>query len=218
MKVVGRQARWQNPLSPPSSGNAVCSWLNGVGEICTHFHPFGKFLSNGKTEKLLHGKTSHHLHEFTNCHASAFYSQHRVKKYMQPWSMVLSCALLHTFSLPPSSHQPVSPHFVVHGRKASPDRPDLPPSLSPLFVILFLYLERQPPPSPSRARSVCPSVDLGAHSLHHSFTSTRETIHRERERGLEAACSVLRPPLILACIIKQVPQSQTAARCTLHCR
>ena len=22
---------------------------------------------------------------FTNCHASAFYSQHRVKKYMQPW-------------------------------------------------------------------------------------------------------------------------------------
>ena len=82
MKVVGRQARWQNPHSPPSPGNAVCSWLNGVGEVCTHFHPFGKFLSNGKTEKLLHGKTSHHLHEFTNCHASAFYSQHRVKKYM----------------------------------------------------------------------------------------------------------------------------------------
>ena len=115
-----------------------------------------------------------------------------------------------TFSLPPSSHQPVSPHFVVHGRKAGPDRPDRPTSLSPLFVILFLYLERQPPPpSPSRARSVCPSVDLGAHSLHHSFTSTRETIHRERPRG-----RFLRPPLILACIIKQVPQSQTAAA---HC-
>ena len=105
--------------------------------------------------------------------------------------------------------------------KPRPTRRSRPPSLSPLFVILFLYLERQPrppPPSPSRARSVCPSVDLGAHSLHHSFTSTRETIHRESERGLEAACSVLRPPLILACIIKQVPQSQTAARCTLHCR
>lgn len=61
MKVVGRQARWQNPHSPPSPGNAVCSWLNGVGEVCTHFHPFGKFLSNGKTEKLLHGKTSLHV-------------------------------------------------------------------------------------------------------------------------------------------------------------
>ena len=85
MKVVSRQASWQSPHSPPSPGNAVCSWLNGVGEVCTHFHPFGKFLSNGKTEKLLHGKTSHHLHEFTNCHASAFYDQHRVKKYMEPW-------------------------------------------------------------------------------------------------------------------------------------
>ena len=64
MKVVGRQARWQNPHSPPSPGNAVCSWLNGVGEVCTHFHPFGKFLSNGKTGKLLHGKTSLHLHVY----------------------------------------------------------------------------------------------------------------------------------------------------------
>ena len=109
------------------------------------------------------------------------------------WSMDGALLRIITFSLPPSSHQiPVSPHFMVHGRKASPDRPDLPPSLSPLFVILFLYLERQPPPpppSPSRARSVCPSVDLGAHSLHHSFTSTRETIHTERPRG-----RLLRPP------------------------
>ena len=49
MKVVGRQARWQNPHSPPSPGNAVCSWLNGVGEVCTHFHPFGKFFVKRKT-------------------------------------------------------------------------------------------------------------------------------------------------------------------------
>ena len=54
MKVVSRQARWQNPHSPPSPGNAVCSWLNGVAEVCTHFQPFGKFFvkrSNGNPEQ-----------------------------------------------------------------------------------------------------------------------------------------------------------------------
>ena len=37
-----------------------------------------------QTEKLPHEKHRIIL-MFTNCHASAFYSQHRVKKYMQPW-------------------------------------------------------------------------------------------------------------------------------------
>ena len=134
------------------------------------------------------------------------------------WSMDGALLRMITFSLPPSSHQPVSPHFVVHGRKASPDRPDgadLPPFLRYLSFFSFIWRDsRTPPPSPSRARSVCPSVDLGAHSLHHSFTSTRETIHRERPRG-----RLLRPPSSTdSCMHNKAGPPKPNRRCTLHCR
>ena len=118
-----------------------------------------------------------------------------------------------TFSLlpPPINLFPlISWCTAAAAKQAQTDPTSLPPFLRYLSFFSFIWRDsRTPPPSPSRARSVCPSVDLGAHSLHHSFTSTRETIHRERPRG-----RWLRPPLILACIIKQVPQSQTAAA---HC-
>ena len=128
--------------------------------------------------------------------------------------MVLFSALLHSLSLLPLINLFPLISWCMAAKQAQTD----PPSLSPLFVILFLYLEGQPrlPPSsppPPRARdlSAPPSVDLGAHSLHHSFTSTRETIYRERPRG-----RFLRPPSSTdSCMHNKAgPQSQTAAA---HC-
>ena len=130
-------------------------------------------------------------------------------------SMVLFFALLHSLSLlPPINLFPLI-SWCMAAKQAQTD----PPASLPFSVICHSFpLSGETAaaivPARSVRPSVPPSVDLGAHSLHHSFTSTRETIHGERERGLEAASSVLRPPLILACIIKQVPQSQTAAA---HC-
>ena len=120
-----------------------------------------------------------------------------------------------TFSFPPSSHQPLSPHFVVHGRKASPDRPSgLPPFLRYLSFFSFIWRDSRR----HRPRAICPSFrpSLGRPrcALTTPFIHFHPRNHPQRERGLEAASSVLRPPLILACIIKQVPQSQTAAA---HC-
>ena len=109
------------------------------------------------------------------------------------WSMDGALLRMITFSLPPSSHQPVSPHFVVHGRKASPDRPDgadRPPFLRYLSFFSFIWRDssrRRHRPHRARDLSVPRSTSVRTHYTIHSLPPAKPST----ERGLEAASSVL---------------------------